>query len=175
MSSGAMGFEAFDSQEADYGEVDAMLDGLFEGSGDFLSERSRGRRGGGGRGVPAAQGTSAYRAPATAAYVTQTQLQEALTRVGTDIRRNGEGIKGLNSRVDDIVVVNRVQSREIGKLGKQMKIDGALELAEAFTFPAAGGAQLDVYRVLRGAVKSGVLGDPKGALGNPWVVGGGAL
>ena len=186
MSDEAMEYSEYDGEDVeDYGpgEVDEMLEGLVDAGEDILAERSKKRRrrqkrGGG----PAAQGGSAYRSPGNGAYVTQTQLKEALARVGTDIKRNGDGIKtlntrftGLNSRVDDVVVVNKVQSKELGKLGKQMKIDGALELAEAITFPAAGGAELDPYRVLRGAVKSGMLGDAKGALGNPLLIGGGGL
>jgi hypothetical protein len=173
--------EAFDGEdigEADMSEMDEMLEGLVESRNDY-SERKRsggGKRGGGGpRGVPSAGGGSAYRTPqAAGGYVTQKQLEEALGRVATDVKRNGEGIKtlntrlgGLTTRVDDVVSVNKIQSRELGKLDKQMKIDGALDLAEAFT---PGG--ISAFQLLRGAVKSGFLGEGKGALGNPLVIGG---
>jgi hypothetical protein len=177
---GEAGFDGEDIGEADMGEMDEMLEGLMEARGSDYSERRRGgggRRGGpsGPKGVPAAGGNSAYRTPqAAGGYVTQKQLEEALGRVATDVKRNGEGIKtlntrlgGLTTRVDDVVAVNKIQSRELGKLDKQMKIDGALDLAESFT---PGG--ISAFQLLRGAVKSGFLGDGKGALGNPLVIGG---
>jgi hypothetical protein len=165
-----------DYEDSDMGmsEMDEMLDGLIDAREDF-SERRRGRRRGQQKGVPAAKGGSAYRAPAApGGYVTQKQLQDALGRVGADVKRNGEGIKTLNTRlgtittrVDDVVAVNKVQSKALGKLDKQMKIDGALDLAESFS-PTG----LSAFQLLRGAVKSGFLGDGKGPLGNPVVIGG---
>jgi len=165
-----------DYEDADLGmsEMDEMLDGLVESRRDY-SERRGGKQHGGHKGVPSARGGSAYRPPtAPNGYVTQKQLQDALGRVGADVKRNGEGIKtinarmgGLATRVDDVVSVNKVQSRAIGKLDKMMKIDGALDLAESFT---PGG--ISTFQLLRGAVKSGLLGDGKGALGNPLVIGG---
>ena len=177
-----MNGEAYD--EADFGEsdlgiseMDEMLDGLVDARESDYTERKRGGRGrrGGAGSVPAARGDNAYRPPAAAGgFVTQKQLQDALGRVGADVKRNGEGIKtintrlgGLTTRVDDVVAVNRIQSREIGKLDKQMKIDGALELAESFT---PGG--ISAFQLLKGAVKSGLLGDGKGPRGNPLVIGG---
>jgi hypothetical protein len=143
----AMDFEGYaDFDESDIGtsEMDEMLDGP-------------------------------YRAPvAPGGAVDQKQLHDALARVAADVKRNGEGIKtlntrlgGLTTRVDDVVSVNQIQSRAIGKLDKQMKIDGALDLAESFT---PGG--ISAFQLLRGAVKSGLLGEGKGALGNPLVIGG---
>jgi hypothetical protein len=169
-----------DYDESDMGsgtsEMDEMLDGLVEArESDYSERRRRGRsRNGGARGVPTARGGSAYRTPAApGGFVTQKQLQEALGRVGADVKRNGEGIKainarlsGLTTRVDDVVSVNRIQSRTIGKLDKQMKIDGALDLAESFT---PGG--ISAFQLLRGAVKSGLLGEGKGLLGNPLMIG----
>jgi hypothetical protein len=178
----AMDYET--EEEADGEEMDEMLDTLIDAAeeSDFAErKRGRGRRGRGGRGRPpvkTAQGGSAYRTPGTQGYVTQKQLQEALGRVGTDVRRNAEGIKtintrvaGLTGRVDNIVTVNTIQSREIGKLDKRMKIDGALELVESLT-SVGGQTSLDPYQLLKGAVKSGFLGEGKGALSSPWAIGG---
>lgn len=172
MSDEAMGLDdAFDGGEAgDYGqgEVDEMLDGIVDASEGYFAERqrSRGRRGP-SRGVPAATGGSAYRTPQAAGYVTQAQFKEALARVGTDVRRNAEGIKTINARVSDVVTVNRIQSQEIGKLDKRMKIDGVLDFVESYS-----GNNINAYLALKGAVKYGFLGDGKGALGNPLVIGG---
>jgi hypothetical protein len=175
----AMDFEGYaDFDESDMGEMDEMLDGLVDArESDFTERKRRGRgRRGGAKAVPAARGGNAYRPPAAAAggAVNQKQLQDALTRVGADAKRNGEGIKtintrlgGLTTRVDDVVSVNQIQSRAIGKLDRQMKIDGALELAESFT---PGG--ISAFQLLKGAVKSGLLGEGKGPLGNPLVIGG---
>jgi hypothetical protein len=168
-----------DSDMGDYtSEMDEMLDGLVDARESAYAERKRKRRGrrpAPAKGVPTARGGSAYRAPAAAGGpVNQKQLQDALARVGGDVKRNAEGIKTINtrlgaisSRVDDVVSVNRIQSHEIGKLDKRMKIDGALELVESFT---PGG--LSAFQLLKGAVKSGLLGEGKGALGNPLVIGG---
>ena len=168
------GFADYEDSDMGMSEMDEMLDGLVDAREDF-SERRRGRRRGQPKGVPAAKGGSAYRPPAApGGFVTQKQLQDALGRVGADVKRNGEGIKtinarlgGLTTRVDDVVAVNKVQSRTLGRLDKQMKIDGALDLAESFT---PGG--ISAFQLLRGAVKSGLLGEGKGALGNPLVIGG---
>lgn len=155
-------------------ELDEMLDGLVFSEDADLAERrakrGRGARGGAPqRGVPAARGGTAYRSPAAqdGAAVTQKQLKDALARVGADVRRNAEGIKTLTTRVNDVVAVNTVQSRLIGALDKRMRIDGALELVEAYN-----GTSIDAYQLLKGAVKSGFLGEGKGALGNPLVIGG---
>lgn len=106
--------------------------------------------------------------------MTQKQLKDAMARVGAETRRNAQGIKTVNSRigslggrVDGVVTVNQVQTTKIGKLEKQMKIDGVLELVESYD-----GTTVNLYQVLKGAVKSGFLGDAKGAAGNPWVIGG---
>jgi hypothetical protein len=171
------GLADYDESDGGYGtsEMDEMLDGLIESDYPERKRRSRGRRGGNSKPVPAARGGSAYRPPAApGGAVTQKQLQDSLGRVASDVKRNGEGIKtinaklgGLTTRVDDVVSVNRIQSRELGKLDKRLKIDGALDLAESF---APGG--LSAFQLLRGAVKSGFLGEGKGPLGNPLIIGG---
>jgi hypothetical protein len=102
-------------------------------------------------------------------YVTQKQFTDALTRVGTDVRRNAQGIKSVNSRVNGVVKVNRVQSRAIGKVDKTMKLDGALEFVEAFNPTTQA---IDVFQLFKGAVASGFIGQTKGPLGNPFVIGG---
>jgi hypothetical protein len=169
----------YDQEAAEYDrdEVDDMLEALMDSAeADEFAERRR-RRGRKARRkpVPTAQGRPAYRAPApTGAYVTQKQLKDALDRVGVDVRRNAEGIKTINARlgaldgrVDGVVTVATRHSRELAKLDRQMKVDGALELVEALN---AG--QLNAFQLLKGAAKSGFLGESKGALGNPMVIGG---
>jgi hypothetical protein len=164
-------------------EVDEMLDALIESDSDDLAERTRRRRPsrpGGGRRPPVrtATGTSAYRGPMAPGYVTQAQLKEALARVGTDMRRNAEGIKTVNAQlgrltdqVRDVVTVNGLQNRRLSKLNKQMQLDAALDLAAAVTFDEGGG-RVNLFQLLKGAIKSGALGEPKGALGNPLLIGG---
>ena len=159
-------------------EVDEMLDELVEESDeseDFSERVPRGliRR----RPISTARGGSAYRTPAAAAaagFVTQKQLQDALGRVGADVRRNAQGIKTVNGRVDGVVKVNKVQSRAIGRLDKAMKIDGVFEFIEAYngTVAAPTPGSINLYQVLKGAVKSGYIGQGKGALANPLVLGG---
>jgi hypothetical protein len=171
--------------EYDGGEVDDMLDALMESGGaDDLSERrrQRNRQRSRAKGVQTAQGRSAYREPGAAAPggpVTQKQFKEALDRVGADVRRNAEGIKAINTRlntldgrVDGVVTVATKHSRELVRLQQQMKVDGALELVESLN-PTSG--TLDVYQLLKGAVKLGFLGDGKGPLSNPAVIGGAGL
>ena len=172
--------ELEDEPEAyDLDEVSEMLDELAD-SADAEELADRKRRGRQRRPtqrrspIPFAQGMSAYRPPAVGGFVTQKQLQDALARVGTDVRRNAQGIKAintrintLNGRVDGVVDVNRLQSREIGKLNRQMRADGALDIVGSLT-PQG----LDAFQLLKGAVKSGVLGEQKGALANPWVLAG---
>ncbi len=174
------------TEEMDYlaDEVDEMLDALMESDGGEFAERSRRRRRSrtaGASRLPAvrtATGVSAYRGATPQGYVTQSQLKDALARVGTDVRRNAEGIKTvntqlgrLNNQVRDVVTVNGLQNRRLSKLDKQLQLDAALDLAASVTL-GEGGASVNLFQVLKGAVKSGVLGEPKGALGNPLLIGG---
>lgn len=170
--------EGVDEDVEDYGpsEVDEMLDGLVESAED-LSERRRRRRAHRrrGKGVPTAPGRNAYRSPTDPGLVTQKQLKEALTRVGVDIKRNATGIKtmntrlnGITTRVDDVVSVNKVQSREIGKLDKRTKNDAVLELVGSLQ--QNGG--LTAFQAFKSAVGGGLIGDGAGALGNPLLIGG---
>jgi hypothetical protein len=171
-------------------EIDEMLGELAEAAeeDDDLAERRRRRRGRrksrGRRPVRTAKGKSAYRQPAMRGYVTQKQFKDALGRVGADVRRNATGIKTVNSRVgkldgrvNDVVAVNRVQSKAISKVEKMIKIDGALDFAQSFTAATdstSGTVTLtpNFSNLFKGAIKSGMLGDMKGALSNPAVVGG---
>lgn len=183
--------EALDTeQESDTydTEVDETLDALLEEADEDITERSRrGRRRGRQprrKGVPTAKGASSYRTPAgPGGYVTQQQFKEALGRVGAETRRNAEGIKTVNARVGkldgqvtDLTTLSKSHNKRLGTLDNRMKIDGALDFASAFsvTTDASGNSTLtpDFTQLLRGAVKNGVLGDGKGALSNPWVVGG---
>lgn len=164
--------------------IDDMLDALMESvdGGEFAERRKRRRAQ--RKGVPAAKGANAYRAPVPSTYVTQKQLADALSRVGEDVRRNAMGIKTLNEQVStltgqvkDVVSVNRVQSERIARLDKLMRIDGALDIAKGFviatdTAGAATGITVDPAHLLTGALKSGALGDMKGALGNPALLAG---
>lgn len=174
---GTEGYEASD--------VDYMLDSLMEATDDERLEerkRRRGRRGRGGRQVPTAKGGNAYRPPVPQANVTQKQLEDALTRVGTDIRRNAMGIKTINGQIGkltgqlgDVVAVNRVQNDRLMKLNRQLRIDGALDLAQAITVTAGDDGTTitpNFGNLLKGAVKVGMLGDMRGALGNPLLIGG---
>ena len=151
--------EIEDEPEAyDVDEISEMLDELASGAdGQDLTDRNRRRpqrRPAQNRPIPTAQGGNAYRPPAVNGFVTQKQLQDALTRVGTDVRRNAQGIKAvntrintLNGRVEGVVDVNRLQSREIGKINRQIRADGALDLVGALT-PQG----LDAFQLLKGAV-----------------------
>jgi hypothetical protein len=79
-----------------------------------------------------------------------------------EAQRNGQGIKALNDRMNALDT----------KLGK---IDGALDLAQSLNVAADGRTSLDVFQVVKGSLKSGFLGEPKGALGNPVVIGAAGL
>jgi len=179
----AMDTEAMEAEEQegyDQAEVNEMLDALIEEADMDLAERQS-RRGGQRQGVRTATGRTPYRAPVQSGVVTQKQFQESMTRIGEEMKRNAEGIKTVNARVgkldgrvDGVVAVNKVQSRKIGGLDTRMKLDSALDFASSVSTTAAG-LTLDLTQVFRGVVKNGALGDGKGALSNPWVIGGIAL
>lgn len=181
-------YESYEEDdEEDEDAIDDMLEALMEadeGDEDDLSERRRKRRRRSRRAksrkpVRTARGKSAYRAPTSKKFVTHPELKNALARVGKDIRRNALGIKtvnkriaGVSSRVDGAVRVNRVQNKNIGKLNQQMKLDGALDFAASITTNADNSMELDLVSLLRGAIKSGMLGGTTGAFSSPAVVGG---
>lgn len=184
--------EDYDEQssfdEEDYDEdVDDMLDALTEEDGDYpddLSEITRGRRRRMRRrmmrrkrrkAVPRAKGGSAYRRPTTAGLVTHKQFKSALARVNGGQRRNAAGIRTLTTRarsadkrISAVTSVNRIQSQRIAALQTQQKIDGALDIAQAWS----PDGQIDLFPLMRGVIKSGFLGAPKGLLANPLVIGG---
>jgi len=166
-------------------QIDSMLDALAaedDGEMDDLSER-RGRRGrkrrrsarrGRQQAVRTASKQSSYRRPVPKRYVTHAEFKKTSDAQDHKIARNGSGIKSVNgrlnkldSRVSDVVTVNSAQTTHIKKLNRQMRIDGALEFAESYD-----GAAIDVYQLLKGAVKSGMLDSQSGAFANPMVVGG---
>jgi hypothetical protein len=132
--------------EYDTEAADEMLDALVEADSEDYSERRRGR--------------SRSRTPER--------------RPGTmDAQRNGMGIKALNDRinaldtkVDQAVRVVAQDRAAVRKLEKLNKIDGALDLASSFN---AG--SIDVFQVVKGSYKIGAFGEPKGALGNPVLIG----
>src|SRR5512132_3546977 len=83
-------------------DIEALVEELEDLAGedydeeeDDLAERRRRRI---HRAPRTGSGGGLYRARETG-YVTQTQLQAALTRVGSQIKTNSEAIKTLNSRV----------------------------------------------------------------------------
>lgn len=170
--------ELSESEAYDSSEMDAMLDGLVEGYSDYSERRGNsGRRGGRtpNRGVTTAPGRNPYRPPQQQGYVTQKQLEEALTRVGVDIKRNAEGIKtintrlnGITTRVDDVVSVNKIQSRELRKLDRRTQADAVLELVGSLQ--QNGG--LTAFQAFKSAVGGGLIGDGTGTFGNPLVLGG---
>ncbi len=167
----------YDEDEGyDVGEVDDMLESLIESNGNGLIERAkrRGRNARRKKGVKTAQGKSAFREPVSGGFVSQKQFKEAMDRVGDDARRNAEGIKvvndrvnALSGRVDGVVSVATLHSRALAKLEKRMKVAGALEFAAAYK-----NGSLDGFQLLKGATAMGLLGDGKGALANPAVIGG---
>ncbi|MFG1934409.1 hypothetical protein ACGFK1_27770 [Mycobacterium sp. NPDC048908] len=136
--------------EYDTEQADEMLDALVEADGEEFAERRRGR----GR-----RGRAPSRTPAPAA----------------EMQRNGQGIKAINDRINALEgkvnqavgVIARDRSA-ITRLEKLGKIDGALDLAQSFDL---ANGRVDVFQVLRGSYKSGFFGTPKGALGNPALIG----
>ena len=181
-------FDVEQEDDEDEDDIEDMLEAMMESDeeDDDLSERRRRRRNRrrrrrnkSRRSVSTAKGRSAYRSPTSKKYVTHPQLKSALARVGKDVRRNALGIKsvnkkitGVDNRVDGVVSVNRVQSKNIGKLNRQMKLDGALEFAESITTNDDGTLSLNLLPLLKGAIKSGMLGSSKGAFANPALIGG---
>lgn len=181
-------FDEEDYDVEDYDEdVDEMLDALTEEDGSYpdeLSEISRGRRRRMSRrrmrnrrrkSVPRAKSRTAYRRPTAAGFVTHKQFKSALGRVNGGQRRNAAGIRTLTSRlkssdkrISAIASVNRIQSQRIASLQTQQKIDGALDIAQAWS----PDGQIDLFPLMRGVIKSGFLGTPKGLLANPLVIGG---
>jgi hypothetical protein len=165
-------YEAYDTEAVDdsYEAVDDAFEAI---DGEDFGERARRRR----KGVPAAKGGSAYRAPVPSTYVTQKQLADALSRVGEDVKRNAAGIKALNGQVSDLAVTTKIQGTRLGKMDRLMKIDGALDVAQALTLTGDGttgvtGMNVNLGALLGGAVKSGAFGDMKGTFGNPLVLAG---
>ena len=141
-------YDIDESEMGDYGpeDADSMLDALVEADGDFAERRRSRSRG---------------RAPGRKTG-------------GPEVQRNAQGIKAINDRitaldgkVNQAVGVIARDRAAIRKMEKLAKIDGALDLASSFD-PAKG---INVFQVLKGSLKSGFLGEPKGALGNPAVIG----
>lgn len=195
MGSGEYADYGMESDDRAYeSEYDETLDALMEddSEADDPTERRKRRGGRGRRGpnrqpkpVPTARGGQPYRTPAgQQQYVTQTQLKEFSARIGDDVRRNAMGIKTINARfgqvtgrVDGLVDAGRLQTTRIARLNKQMQLDGALEFAQSISVQTnATTNNLEIVpnfaALLKGAVKTGVLGGSTGALSNPYVVGG---
>lgn len=78
----------------------------------FSNGRSRQNRVGGGQNY--------YRPRPNGTYVTQPQLQAALTRVREDVRRHANAINSVNHRVNTMQTTVTRQSKEISKHGKMI-------------------------------------------------------
>lgn len=124
--------------------------------------------------IMTARNRAAFRAKLARSSVSQKQFKAAMSRVGKDTRRNAMGIKTVNKRVikvggrvDNVARVNRIQSRNIGKIKQQMKTNSILEFVESYD-----GTSIDTFQLLKGAVAGGYIGTGKGALSNPLVIGG---
>ncbi len=169
--------------------VDDMLDAMMDSAeddddpeemADFFwrkkrrkSKRYKSRR---GRRVPYSRGRSAYRKPRRGRYVTQPQLKTALAKVGKEHKRNALGIRSLNSKLARArsgiaanAKINRIQSKQLSKINKIHKADGVLEFVAAYD---AENQSVDAFQLLKGAVKSGMIGTGKGGLSNPYIIGG---
>jgi hypothetical protein len=145
----------FALSEYDTEQADEMLDALVEADGEEFAERRRGRR----RGGRTPSRVPSRPAPAPSA----------------DMQRNGQGIKAINdrinaleSKVNQAVGVIARDRTDITRETKLRKVNGALELVESFN-PQTN--RIDVFQVLKGSFQSGFFGEPKGALGNPAVIG----
>jgi hypothetical protein len=146
--------------EYDTEEADAMLDALVEADGEEFTERRR------GRGRPS-RGRTPSRRPGVA-----------------EAQRNGQGVKAINDRINALdskvdqavkaIAQDRAAVRRLEKVGK---IDGALDLAAAFTLEKTAdktenALRIDFVRVAQGLLKSGVVSPPTGALSNPGLIAG---
>ncbi len=180
-----------EDESYDQEEVDEMLDALMdEADEDYAERRSRQNRARNRnrrqqqRTPPRASGRSAYREPINErGEVTQKQLKEFAERSAGEDRRNAEGLKVINDRlgkldgrVDGVVSVAELHSKKIRSFDTRFKLDGALDFASSLEVQtdADGSVNLvpNIGQVFRGIVKNGALGDGKGALSNPWIVGG---
>jgi len=94
---------AFDDIDEDLDEMDDEdIDEALREDDELAERRRRGRR---GRGAPVkGGGYSQPRAPQQQSYVTQTQLQAALNRVGTDVRKLAANTSALENRIDQAAV-----------------------------------------------------------------------
>lgn len=184
----------YDEDDLDFGDdvedaVDDMLDAMVDSAEDdddpdemadffWRKKRRKSRRykGRGRRRVPYSKGRSVYRKPRRSRYVTQPQLKVALAKVGKEHKRNALGIRSLNSKLGRArsgiaanAKINRIQSKQIGKINKINKADGVLEFVAAYD---AANQSVDAFQLLKGAVKSGMIGTGKGGLSNPYIIGG---
>lgn len=184
----------FDDDD-DESEVDEMLDAMMADSDDDYDDEMSGeypeifgrrrrkrrkaralakKRRESQKKIMTARNRSTFRAKLARRSVSQKQFKVAMTRVGRDTRRNAMGIKTVNKRVmkvggrvDNVVRVNRVQNRSIGKIKQQMKTNSILEFVESYD-----GTSIDTFQLLKGAVAGGYIGTGKGALSNPLLIGG---
>ncbi len=158
-------FDDFDDAE-DFDDMDDVLDALMDAADDEddYSERRRRRRKG-------RRARRRVRKPTRRVTTANTRGNRGLR---AEVRRNAKGIKtvnakvgGVSRRVKGVVAVNAAQARQIGRLDKRVKLDGALEFAESWN-----GSQMDLFAVFKGAVKSGLLDNTKGTFASPVAIGG---
>ncbi|MBW4655833.1 MAG: hypothetical protein KME20_22750 [Kaiparowitsia implicata GSE-PSE-MK54-09C] len=98
-------------------EYDEMYDSDESDDGDFAERRRRTGRG--RRRAPAprtATGNQLFRPRPNSQYVTQTQLQSALARVGGQIKTNADAIKTINTRLN---TVSSEQTRQAALLRRE--------------------------------------------------------
>ena len=111
-----------DVDDFDDFDDDELAELFFGEADDDDAERRRGRRRRGRRRrlSPRTGGQRRYlRRRPSGRYVTQPQLQAALERVRRDVKKNGNAIKKVNSRVN---AVSSRQDRQEGALKKEIKM-----------------------------------------------------
>lgn len=96
------------------------------------------------RSVPTGQGVDYYRQPPSKTFVTQAQLQAALSKISKDVKSNAAGIKTVNGRVDAISSEQKrlmaSNKKEIEKLKSGLQMAAILPLltSKTITVPAGG-------------------------------------
>lgn len=174
-----MDLDDYAEDDDDDDDFDDMLEAMMDDDEDDLSERRRRRRGRSRRSRARGRNRPHRR-------TLRKRVPTARSRRGPS-KQNAKGIKVVNKKVaavggslDDVIAVNKVQSSNIGKLNRQVRVDGAMDFAKGLELKqvkdANGKTVLalspDLTQLYRGAVKSGMFGDLKGLLSNPVLIGG---
>jgi len=174
-----MELDDYAEDDDDDDDFDDMLEAMMDDDEDDLSERRRRRRNRSRK----SRGRSRYRPHRKAL---RKRVPTSRSSRGPS-KQNAKGIKIVNKKVsavggslDDVIAVNKAQSSKIGKLDRQVRVDGAIDFAKGLELKqvkdANGNTVLalspDLTALYRGAVKSGMFGDLKGMLSNPILIGG---